>query len=200
MGGWAAAAQAGAQVVDTGLQVWSAMAANESRERIAKQTWTRQKEAMQSRYQWTMEDMRKAGLNPILAYQQGGGSPLSAPSANVEPVYQKEGLSSAVARYREAEQWAANQKILEAQDQNVREDTAKKSAEIRLLTQERINREIEERIMKNTEVTSAAKATQDAITEKMYQKYPWLRQLDILSKSVQGAGGAVTTGKQLWSK
>lgn len=27
------------------------------------------------RYQITMADMRKAGLNPLLAYQQGGGSP-----------------------------------------------------------------------------------------------------------------------------
>lgn len=26
------------------------------------------------RYQWTMEDMKKAGLNPILAYRQGTGS------------------------------------------------------------------------------------------------------------------------------
>lgn len=31
-----------------------------------------------SRYQMTMKDMKAAGLNPILAYQQGGGSPASA--------------------------------------------------------------------------------------------------------------------------
>lgn len=29
--------------------------------------------SFRNRYQWTMQDMRKAGLNPILAYQQGGG-------------------------------------------------------------------------------------------------------------------------------
>ncbi len=31
-------------------------------------------DTMQRRYQWTMADMKKAGLNPILAYQQGAGS------------------------------------------------------------------------------------------------------------------------------
>lgn len=33
------------------------------------------------RYQWTMSDMEKAGLNPILAYQQGGGSTPSGSTA-----------------------------------------------------------------------------------------------------------------------
>ena len=32
-----------------------------------------QKTMFQHRYQWTMRDMKKAGLNPILAYKQGGG-------------------------------------------------------------------------------------------------------------------------------
>lgn len=31
-------------------------------------------------YQWAMEDMRKAGLNPILAYKQGGAGTLSGSS------------------------------------------------------------------------------------------------------------------------
>lgn len=35
------------------------------------------------RYQWTMEDMRTAGLNPLLAYSQGPGSAGSTPLASV---------------------------------------------------------------------------------------------------------------------
>lgn len=44
----------------------------------SKQAYNRAKKMYKSRYQWTMEDMRKAGLNPILAYQQGVGSPGTA--------------------------------------------------------------------------------------------------------------------------
>lgn len=36
-----------------------------------------------NRYKWTMEDMRNAGLNPILAGQVGGGS--SPPAASTQP-------------------------------------------------------------------------------------------------------------------
>ncbi len=41
-----------------------------------------QERMSRNRYQYTMEDMKKAGLNPILAYKQGGGS---APSGAAIP-------------------------------------------------------------------------------------------------------------------
>jgi len=42
-----------------------------------------QKETLQHQYQWGMQDMRKAGLNPILAYKQGGAG--SASGADYTP-------------------------------------------------------------------------------------------------------------------
>lgn len=43
-----------------------------------------QERMYKARYQWTMRDMEKAGLNPILAYQQGAGAAGSAgPIASV---------------------------------------------------------------------------------------------------------------------
>ena len=49
-----------------------------------------------SRYQTTVKDLQAAGLNPMLAYSQGGGSPPS--SAGVAPVQNKlaAGVNSAV--------------------------------------------------------------------------------------------------------
>lgn len=45
-------------------------------------------------YQRAMDDMKKAGLNPILAYQQGGASVPSVSAATVSPA-SKTGLASA---------------------------------------------------------------------------------------------------------
>lgn len=39
--------------------------------------------AFQHRYQDTVKDMRKAGLNPALAYGQGGGNPQTAPIGDI---------------------------------------------------------------------------------------------------------------------
>lgn len=40
----------------------------------AQQQQEAQRDAYKHRYQWTVEDLRKAGLNPVLAAQQGAGS------------------------------------------------------------------------------------------------------------------------------
>ncbi len=76
MGGWAAVAQIGTQVASSALGASFA-------QKQAKKAWKRQQQMYKHRYQWQMEDMRKAGLNPILAYRQtppgttisGGGPP-----------------------------------------------------------------------------------------------------------------------------
>lgn len=39
-----------------------------------------QKQTLQHSYQWGMEDMKKAGLNPMLAYKQGGAGSASGSS------------------------------------------------------------------------------------------------------------------------
>lgn len=61
-------------------------------------------------YQRTMEDMKKAGLNPILAYQQGGASTPQGVAAPVHTATMEneleafgEGVSSAAQRAKDAE-------------------------------------------------------------------------------------------------
>jgi len=70
-GGWAAALQGLSDVGRTAAQVYSTQ-------------WAQKKNTrnLQHRYRWAMNDMRKAGLNPILGF--GGGTP--GVSATAQPI------------------------------------------------------------------------------------------------------------------
>jgi len=52
-------------------------AANTEAKEASQRQMDFQKETLRSQYQWGMEDMRKAGLNPLLAYKQGGAGSAS---------------------------------------------------------------------------------------------------------------------------
>lgn len=65
------------------FQTTSATTAHRRNKQYATTAYERNLEAHGSRYQRSMADMKKAGLNPMLAYSQGGGSTpgASTPSA-----------------------------------------------------------------------------------------------------------------------
>lgn len=55
------------------------VSANQMNRAAAERQYEMQTDAYKHRYQWQMEDMRRAGLNPLLAYQQGApGGPAGA--------------------------------------------------------------------------------------------------------------------------
>lgn len=97
-------------------------------------SWAHQKELYQNRYQWQVADMRKAGLNPVLAASGGG---LSAPSVSAPPVQNEsapmmEGigmaLNSAISliQAQAAETTAeANKKNAETEERRVRNEEFK---------------------------------------------------------------------------
>lgn len=61
--------------------------ANEANLAIARENIAFQREGMQNRHQWEVEDLRKAGLNPILSANSGGpiGMGSSAVMQNTRP-------------------------------------------------------------------------------------------------------------------
>lgn len=87
----------------------------------AAQTFSAQQFA--TRYQTTVADMKAAGLNPMLAYSQGGGSPPSGVQANVPA----NSGAAAVSGYQAARVNKAQADLLEAQKSNVDEDTRNKA-------------------------------------------------------------------------
>jgi len=88
-------------------------------------------------YQRAVADMEKAGLNPMLAYSQGGASSPGAPSMPAPAVPQREnpmgtGLSSAIAAssaMAAIDKMKADAESSRAQADNTRTDTVLKEAE-----------------------------------------------------------------------
>lgn len=85
MSGWAAAAQIGMELANSAANIWASSKAH--RRQMA---WER--EQYQNKYQWTVEDMRKAGLNPMLAIQNGANSAVGGHA----PVYGGASLGDAL--------------------------------------------------------------------------------------------------------
>ncbi|WNK14191.1 MAG: DNA pilot protein [Microvirus sp.] len=75
--------------------------------------------AFKSRYQDTVADMKKAGLNPALAYGQGGGNPQTVPLPNLGESINKSAQAGASAK-----QSSANAELIKAQTDLLRAQAA----------------------------------------------------------------------------
>jgi hypothetical protein len=76
-----------------------------------------------TRYQTTVKDMEAAGLNPMLAYSQGGGSPPSGQQAQMQDTF-----TPAVESFNRTRSTASQNALQNSQVRNVDADTRNKEA------------------------------------------------------------------------
>lgn len=165
-----------------------------------------QERSQRNRYQWTMQDMRAAGLNPLLAYQQGGGGSLQGataslgtpqstamPGAAAQPKNVFSGATdtanSAVAAYRTSQQMKrVRQEIrnLETTEKNIATDTEKKRSE--MLLQDNLSAKAAQEFRLLREQTNSAKAAAAAAkTEEEFWNSnigKWLKRIDLTGRAL----------------
>lgn len=100
------------------LGMWSTAKANQANREMVQKQMDFQRMMSSTAYQRAMQDMRKAGLNPILAYSQGGATTPTGSTAKIEPEV-AHGVSSAMQAARlqsEVRQIQAQTELVKTQD------------------------------------------------------------------------------------
>lgn len=119
---WLAAAAFGGSL----LSAFGGRSQNKANQAAAREQMAFQKESAQNQYSWAMDDMRRSGLNPILAYQQGGSGRLAGASYSSVNVGEAAGAGGA----RAVGTGMALQR-LNADIENIKSQTDKTRAETR---------------------------------------------------------------------
>lgn len=204
---WPAIGAIGASLIGGAFSAYGAKQQNRAAQRAAQAQMDFQREMRATRYQTTMADMKAAGLNPILAYQQGGGpvpsgssyTPVNIGGAAATGLSQASGAIAAQATAatgrKEARTRAGKlsleERIGEETVRNLNARTTREYADAHnssALAQlhgrqlDKVHKEIE--ILSEDLQSAKALAARDRATEDLYKKSPWIRDVDIIGKAL----------------
>lgn len=167
--------------VSGGLSLLGAKKQNQAAEKQANNQMSFQERMSSTSYQRGMADMKAAGLNPILAYKQGGAS---SPSGTAAPVVNE--LEPATNSAKDALRVSAELKNLKETNQNIKTDTELKSSTALLNAASRENKKIEGRILQQQLHSAKAQASRAKLDDDFY-KTPVgqvLRKIDLAGTAI----------------
>ena len=206
-GAWGAIGSIGSSLIGGGLGFLGAQDQNKAMRKAVQQQIDADRYNYVHRYQWTMDDMAKAGLNPILAYQQGTGG--GVPGASTYSAVNEmgaigaevgRGVNSAMAAQRmEADVKLTEEQAKAAAEQvkNIAADTKLKIEQRNVASSEWMLKSVQQHLARNqASLTSAQtlKMNEDII----------MRQLEVriareMEKIRKGEGARGQTREQIYS-
>lgn len=161
---------------------------NKAAQKAAQAQMDFQREAAQNQYSWAMADMKRAGLNPILAYKQGGSGTLGGSSYTPVNV----GAAAATGASQTASSAVALRRSA-AETKNINEDTKLKSEQGATEKRKQINVQAQSQLLMqqrklarqqqdlNLPGLSSAKAAKKFYDTSLGQK---MRQIQLFMESI----------------